>query len=160
MAKSKLTLLERLMSKVEMVTESGCWIWMAGSLRGYGQISVGGRHGSMKGAHRIAYELLKGPIPKGLELDHLCRVTFCINPAHLEPVTHQVNAQRGEAGKYEKVRTHCPQGHPYNQENTQLHRGWHRLCKACHLVHARKSGMKIRAQRRIKAFQGGPPSES
>lgn len=66
-----------------------CWLWTAGRHRdGYGQTSRG------KKAHRVAYEFVKGPIPEGLEIDHLCRVRLCVNPDHLEAVTHKVNMQR------------------------------------------------------------------
>lgn len=72
-----------------------CWVWCARLNRnGYGRLSVGGRELM---AHRLSYEAHVGPIPDGLLLDHLCRVRQCVNPAHLEPVTHQVNTLRGEA---------------------------------------------------------------
>jgi len=82
----------RLMSHVR-VDPSGCWIW-TGSLRdsGYGQM---GWRGRVCSAHRVSYALLKGPLLDGLELDHLCRVISCVNPAHLEQVTHRVNVVRG-----------------------------------------------------------------
>ena len=84
--------LARLMSHVR-VDPSGCWIW-SGSLngRGYGQMYWRGR---VRRAHRVSYALLKGPLVEGLDLDHLCRVTLCVNPAHLEQVTHLVNVRRG-----------------------------------------------------------------
>jgi hypothetical protein len=70
-----------------------CWLWTGGlDGKGYGQFGLGGKHVR---AHRFAYELLVKPIPAGLDLDHLCRVITCVNPAHLEPVTRQVNRQRG-----------------------------------------------------------------
>lgn len=70
---------------------SGCWIWTAGKVRGYGKWMVSGRHWR---AHRYAWEALVGPIQAGLELDHLCRVIACVNPAHIEPVTHKENLRR------------------------------------------------------------------
>lgn len=76
-----------------------CWIWTA-SINpdtGYGQIYAG--HGP-RGAHCVAYELLVGLIPAGLELDHLCRVRECVNPNHLEAVPHAINSQRGMAGRW------------------------------------------------------------
>lgn len=90
-------LAERFWSKVDR--DGGpdcCWPWLAARANGYGKFYVDGR---MVRAHRFAYELLVGPIPEGLVLDHLCAVTFCVNPAHLEPVTQRENARRGDAGK-------------------------------------------------------------
>jgi hypothetical protein len=70
-----------------------CWLWTAAHHRyGIFQPEKGNQL-----AHRIAYEMLVGPVPEGLELDHLCRVTLCVNPAHLEPVTHRENVRRGKS---------------------------------------------------------------
>lgn len=91
---------------------------------GYGKIGYG-RNTQL--AHRVAYELLVGPIPEGLELDHKCRVRCCWNPAHLEPVTHLENMSRGKHAKA----THCKHGHKYNDENTYRFRG-SRHCRQCH----------------------------
>lgn len=71
-----------------------CWVWTKAMIKGYGTINLGQDHGKML-AHRWSYEDANGPIPDGLELDHLCRNPPCVNPAHLEPVTHLVNVQRG-----------------------------------------------------------------
>lgn len=65
-------------------------------------------------AHRYSWEEANGPVPEGLELDHLCRTPACVRPDHLEPVTHLENQRRGSV----TARTHCPQGHPYDTENT------------------------------------------
>ena len=71
---------------------SACWLWVGSrQSMGYGNLSFGGRH---QLAHRVAYQLGVGAIPDGLELDHLCRVLRCVNPAHLEPVTRQENLRR------------------------------------------------------------------
>jgi hypothetical protein len=76
----------------------------------------------------MAYEMLVGPVPDGLELDHLCRVPACVNPDHLEPVTHIENVRRGRS--YWAERTHCSAGHEYTRENTRItKRG--RTCRAC-----------------------------
>ncbi len=91
------TIAERLWSKA-LADGTGCWIWQGSKSGGYGALRVGGRgvHGGrMLRAHRIAYELVKGPIPKGLTIDHLCRVRACINPDHMEPVTMTENTLRG-----------------------------------------------------------------
>lgn len=71
--------------------EDGCWLWKRSTTKGYGRISVLGRP---RGVHRVSYEVFVGPIPDGLEIDHLCRRRSCCNPAHLEPVTHRENQRR------------------------------------------------------------------
>lgn len=81
--------------------------------------------------HRVVYELVVGPIPDGMQLDHLCRQRACCNPDHLEPVTCLVNVRRGIGHGSE---THCPKGHPYSGENLQIHQnkgGPRRVCKQC-----------------------------
>jgi HNH endonuclease len=87
----------RFFRKVQYDGETGCWLWQ-GALHsaGYGFLSVGGRN---QLAHRVAYRLFVGPIPDGLELDHLCRVKHCVNPAHLEPVTTAENLRRGREAR-------------------------------------------------------------
>lgn len=114
----------------------GCWRWTASLMNtGYGQVSVHlpeGRRHTMRLAHRIVYELMVGPIPEGLQLDHLCRNRWCVRPDHLEPVTARENMRRGHFG----MKTHCPQGHPYSGDNLILHkkppgRSPGRECRAC-----------------------------
>ena len=124
-------LIDRLMAKVSMEPNSGCWLWLgADNGNGYGVIGLGRDSDGIALAHRVAYELFRGPIPDGFEPDHTCRVRCCINPWHLEIVTHAENVRRGLAGKYQCERTHCPSGHPYSPENTTLYRG-RRRCKTC-----------------------------
>ena len=107
---------------------SGCWLWMGTVSRsGYGSVSV---NGEMKLAHRVAYEMQNGPIPASLELDHKCRVRCCVNPAHLEAVSHAENIRRGRTGAHQRAKTHCPKGHEYSIENTMIDQGW-RVCRAC-----------------------------
>lgn len=78
--------------------ETGCWIWQrARDGKGYGLTKCGGRKNCR--AHRISYERHRGPIPEGMDLDHLCRNPPCVNPDHLEPVTHAENIRRGYARK-------------------------------------------------------------
>ena len=106
-----------------------CWLWLAGTGDGYGKFWLDG-HAL---AHRVAYEWLAGPIPEGLHLDHLCRVTTCMNPAHLEPVTVRVNSLRGVGFCAQNVaKAHCPAGHEYNEANTYVDPDGGRQCKACH----------------------------
>lgn len=84
---------QRIWAKVE-VDESGCWIFTGAKTNGYGFVAAADRR--MAYPHRVMYEVLVGPIPEGLDIDHLCRVRACCNPHHLEPVTRQVNLLRGE----------------------------------------------------------------
>ncbi len=117
-------IIERFWEKIEPVPFSGCWIWVA-SLdgKGYGKINIGG---VITAAHRFSYTHYIGIIPDGLELDHKCRVRSCVNPDHLEPVTHLENVRRGQVAN----RTHCPKGHAYDAENTYVYKG-KRQCRIC-----------------------------
>lgn len=130
----EIDLAARLWGSVDKDGPGGCWIWrgaIAGG--GYGQIRV---DGNQRKTHRVAYELVVGPIPDGHVLDHLCENRRCVNPYHLEPVTQQVNQMRGMTTLAAKnaAKTHCPQGHPYDEENTRQNftaRGRSRRCRAC-----------------------------
>lgn len=102
---------------------------------GYGQLKVkrpDGREGTER-AHRVVYELMVGPIPEGMILDHLCRNRWCVRPDHLEPVTHRTNIFRGEGlAPANAAKTHCPQGHEYSPENTYAYNdGRVRMCRRC-----------------------------
>ena len=125
---------DRIEEKIER-DGSGCWIWTGTlDLAGYGRIWTGSRVTGDRTAtlaHRAAWEVYVGPIPDGLVLDHLCRMPPCVNPAHLEPVTQRENVLRGDAPSAACAkRTHCPKGHPYDEENT-LHYRNKRYCIAC-----------------------------
>lgn len=124
------TLEERFWAKVEK--SDGCWLWVgAKTASGYGIVWM---DRGVRYAHRVAWETQVGPIPSGLQVDHLCRVRACVNPAHLEPVTPRENTLRGESfAAVEARRTHCPQGHPYAGENLIVEQGsrLNRRCLAC-----------------------------
>lgn len=120
------SLSEKFWSKVEPEPNSGCWLWSGWAQTRYGGF---GRHGL---AHRVAYETLTGKVPVGLELDHLCRVTMCVNPYHLEPVTHKENLLRGKtvAAKHAQ-QTHCHNGHALTGLNLYIRPGGQRSCMMC-----------------------------
>lgn len=133
-----------------------CWLWTA-SLRwnGYGHFSTGVGSKSTV-AHKFCYELLVGPVPKGMQLDHLCRVRHCLNPQHLEPVTQRTNILRGSGFSARNiVKTHCPQGHEYTADNLKASRKDRvsRQCLTCHRVQERERGRRYRA--RIKEMRDG-----
>ncbi len=114
--------------------ENGCWLWTGQTLRGYGRTS-----GSNKFAHRAAYVMVKGPIPAGLTIDHLCRNHGCVNPAHLEAVTNRENILRGDSRSAQNARkTCCKRGHPFDAENTYIRPNRiGRQCRACHAAYQR-----------------------
>lgn len=121
--------ISRFWAKVDKSGE--CWLWRGHtSVGGYGDFAVWkNRH---YGAHRLAYELLVGPIPDGLHIDHLCRVRNCVNPAHLEPVTCKENLLRGQTFQAANARkTHCIHGHPFDDSNTYWRPAGGRGCRTC-----------------------------
>lgn len=133
---------ERFWEKVDRKASAECWLWLGTTRNGYGQIHVGQYHLS---AHRLAYELLIGPIPDGLTLDHLCRVTRCVNPSHLEPVTDRVNILRGNAPPSRNARkSHCLRGHLFDEANTRIRPNGARICRACHLETQRQWRLRRR----------------
>jgi HNH endonuclease len=122
---------DRFWAKV-VAAETGCWLWTgAQSRNGYGMFT---RYDDEPGncAHIWAFYAFFGEVPDGLELDHLCRTRLCVNPLHLEPVTHYENLHRSPltVPSRNKAKTHCPKGHPYNERNTAWWRG-SRKCRIC-----------------------------
>lgn len=128
--------LDRFMANVDLTL--ACWEWQGGkNWGGYGRFHTGGRQWQ---AHRWAYEHFVGPIPEGLQLDHLCRVRHCVNPAHLEPVTLTENLRRGEGSfKWKREATECPRGHPFDEANTYIRPDGRRRCRACDNMRHRRA---------------------
>jgi len=120
---------DKIAARIE-VSENGCWIWQ-GALNSKGYGSVGNGEGSSSLTHRVMYEAHVGPIPEHLQIDHLCRVKACCNPAHLEAVTQQENIRRQVASV-----SHCKKGHEYTAESMYTHRRSNgattRECRECH----------------------------
>lgn len=156
------------MRRVEM--DGTCWIWTGRrNAAGYGQLEAGGRPWK---AHRYVYTQVKGPIPDGLTLDHLCRRPACVNPDHLQPVSMAENLRRAEAnriidrveslsvaavalrapaatrgvdGRPNSRKVECPKGHPYDDENT-LHVKEGRRCRTCRREQVREAQRRRRAR--------------
>lgn len=134
-------------AKCVPVPFSGCWLWTgAATKQGYGRMYR--RTPGSWLAHIQAYEIIVGLIPKNLELDHLCRVTHCVNPAHLEAVTHQVNMLRGatifaqQIARVDADGATCPHGHPY-PESLRTFKG-KRQCWPCTQVRNRTQNARRR----------------
>ena len=121
-------------------TREGCWHWLSSlSDHGYGLFgkSQGDGKSALVRAHRYSYELYTGPIPEGMDLDHLCRVRPCVNPEHLEAVLPATNILRGTGpSAVHAVKTHCPQKHLYSPENTKISTSGARICRKCVTTHS------------------------
>ena len=130
-----------LQAKIMLLPTSGCWLWTGAMHRlGYGLYMPPDRR--IRRVHRHIYEILRGPIPKGLVLDHVCRVRNCVNPEHLRAVTQRENTMAPGSLSLTKAlaeRTHCKHGHPLVRPR---HDG-QRRCRVCARDHARV----VRAER-------------
>jgi hypothetical protein len=129
----RVEILKRLFDKRERTDDpASCWLWVGSTNappKDYARLHAVGL--KRTGAHRVAYELFVGPIPDGLDLDHLCRTPRCVNPFHLEAVTQRENIRRGTQGHDNRAKTHCPRGHAYDQANTYVNSRGQRMCRAC-----------------------------
>lgn len=123
----------RFMRKVQVNEETGCWDWIGGTSRGYAMFGLAAQ--KTVRAARWIYEQVIGPIPDGLTIDHECDRPICVNPEHLRPKTLQANIMRSSGlGPRNAAKTHCPAGHPYDEENTYFYfrnGGQHRICREC-----------------------------
>ena len=155
--------LKEMFERCMYVPFTGCWEW-TGTLAGdgYGRVPSGKRGVSIP-AHRLAYEYANGPIPEGLQIDHLCRIKRCINPDHLEAVTPSINVLRGlvpitasihmkalRAKQIAIPRTHCPRGHELIGENVIVERQHRdgtltRKCRECRRLTWERSRHRLKS---------------
>ena len=122
--------IERLLKNVIVNSITGCWEWQGRrkTKEGYGRIY----DGKDIFTHRYSYEYFREEIPEGLKLDHLCRNPPCVNPDHLEPVTTKENILRGIGlAAVNANKTHCVNGHPFDDVNTYQRPTGGRGCKIC-----------------------------
>lgn len=137
------SLKERFEEKYIPEPNSGCWLWLgAGTVAGYGLLSIARSTNDL--AHRISYELYKGKIPVGMEVDHLCRVRCCVNPAHLEVVTSDENHFRTR-------KKNCMHGHPLSGDNLRIWKspatGYaQRICITCHRASSAAYNERVRTK--------------
>lgn len=148
------------------IPETGCWIWMRTMdiTTGYGRFYDMGKR---RMAHRAAFEAVRGPIPDGLTIDHLCRERMCVNPDHLEPCTRGENTMRGRTiSAANLAKTHCKRGHEFTTDNTRFYgkhnNGRRRHCKECSRIKAAQwradNPEKYReVKRRYEAKRGKTP---
>ena len=139
---------ENIESKIQPEPNSGCWLWLGG-LRdkkdGYGAADYAGRTWR---THRLVYTLLREAVPAHLDVDHDCRNRICCNPDHLTPRTRKHNIHRGEGVAPKNLRkTHCPQGHPYDETNTYV---WanQRFCRTCSAGYKRNYEQRVGKSRK------------
>lgn len=132
-----MTTIEKMMQRV--VVSDGCWLWSGPQAgKGYGVMSIS-KH-RLVYVHRLAYETANGPVPEGLEIDHLCNTRLCVRLDHLEAVTHVENVRRAN-----ERRTHCKSGHEFSPANTYVWKDGSRKCRACDRDRARAAWNRKKA---------------
>lgn len=148
MPRKQSNITERFLGFISPEPNTGCWLWMGivrNKHRGYGAFTIGAR--KMVSAHRFSWEHFHGTIPEGLQIDHLCRNTSCVNPDHLEPVTPKENTIRSTVGSTTKLRhaakTHCPHGHHIDGRTKH----GSRFCKICATIRKRAYKQRLSAIR-------------
>ena len=140
---------ERFFSYVDFTDT--CWLWTGGIDKdGYGKFWW---HGQTGRAHRWVYGFCVGPIPDGLQIDHLCRVPRCVNPDHLEAVTGRVNVMRSPIAPaaINARKTHCQRGHPFDEANTYVNPLGQRECRICGRIKGKRHYWRRKKQRRLNA---------
>lgn len=143
----RLAPIDRVWAQVERAGPDDCWLWTSCLTKGgYGAVRWTGKK---RRAHRVVYEIVIGSIPEGMQLDHLCRVRHCVNPAHLEPVTPLENFLRGEsfAAVFRRSTT-CVKGHPFDAYN-----GRARLCRTCRRQANVAYRLRIKESKRVDQAQ-------
>lgn len=143
----------RLCTQEDRGYRTPCCIFNGGLVQGYGQITLSsqldGKRRKVR-VHRYVWELVNGPVPGGLPLDHLCRQPACCNPEHLEPVTDRENTMRGLGPDAQRARfaamTHCKRGHEFTAENTRIYKGG-RVCRECEREHRARNRDEINSRR-------------
>lgn len=138
----KVNIIDRFFEKVWRNNFYWCWVWTgATDSNSYGNFWDGW---SVVKAHCWSYRNFIGIYDETLHLDHLCNNAYCVNPYHLEPVTLMTNLLRGDRshlGRLQRERTHCPYGHPYDEDNTWVSKTGSRHCKTCN-----RENMRIRRE--------------
>lgn len=122
--------------RLTRINANSCWDWLGSQSNGYGQFILQGRPKVRIAPYRFIWEWINGPMPDGLEPDHTCNNRNCVNPQHVEPVTHSENQRRAyqrgrKTGKRARP-THCKQGHEYTPENVLRERPLQ--CRECNRI--------------------------
>lgn len=148
---------EQIRSKIVVDEITGCWCWSAAHFQstGYARIKYNSHDGC---AHVVVYKLLVGDVPEGLELDHLCRNRGCVNPAHLEPVTHRENMMRGDTiTSANAKKMYCIHGHPLFGPNLYVYksgkRKGKRRCRVCEAAIQRRARATPEYRARHAAYE-------
>ena len=139
--------IHRVLQRVVPRTSTGCWEWQGKTTKGYGLVYLErGKYGS---AHRVTYGWFRGPILAGLECDHLCRNKRCVNPWHIEAVTHTINLHRGPQWEHRR-RGICSRGHAMTPDNSYTDPRGYAVCRTCKNASTVASNKRRAAERRAQ----------